>query len=81
MGYKSAFATGSGVPLLSNVRWRGFEMWLGSTVELLAGALPYNEEIVDFSLFGTGRRVSSLSSVSQMSMRWCSVWLVMICFL
>ena len=22
-------------------------MWLGSTVELLAGALPYNEEIVD----------------------------------
>ena len=24
-------------------------MWLGLTVELLAGALPYNEDIVDFS--------------------------------
>ena len=22
-------------------------MWLGSTVELMAGAVPYNEEIVD----------------------------------
>ena len=32
------------MPLLSNVRWKGFEMWLGSTVDFLAGALPYNDE-------------------------------------